>query len=224
MSWQLRSFPFCTHHVFLSHCSEDRAFLVIPLYEALEAEGIVPWLDIHDYTYGPTSFEALRNGVLRSRHSVFLVTPALLKQPRGWSIIELAWAHLLQENLREPGRELLSVALPLVFVDPVADLFMRSAWRATCDRCAFYSPGKGSWVRRAVRGMLRFVRFYRPRDGDRVTWALGHIRRFVRDQQRLGVENEMLLEAVPDFRARVEIYPGMLERITCRHPPAILPT
>jgi len=68
MLWQLRSFPACTHHVFLSHCSEDRASLVMPLYEALQAQGIIPWLDLHDYPYGSRSFEALRNGVLWSRH------------------------------------------------------------------------------------------------------------------------------------------------------------
>jgi len=201
MLWQLRSFPACTHHVFLSHCSEDRASLVLPLYEALREQGIIPWLDLHDYAYGPRSFEALRNGVLWSRHTVFLVTPRLLAQPRGWSIVELAWAHLLQENLQERGGELLSVRLPLLFVEPSDDAFMRSAWRVVGDRCPFH----------------------RPTDGDPVAWALRHIRRFVLQQERYGEDRARLIEGDADFHARMEGCPGMIDRITCRHPTTLLP-
>ncbi|MBM4034840.1 MAG: TIR domain-containing protein [Planctomycetes bacterium] len=199
MLWQLRSFPVCTRHVFLSHCSEDRASLVMPLYDALLAQGILPWLDLHDYTYGPRSFEALRNGVLRSRHAVFLVTPALPAQSRGWSNVELAWAHLLQENLQEPGGELLYIALPLVFAEPRAELFIRSVWRVVCDRCPFYRPG----------------------DGDPVAWALRHIRRFVLDQQERAADIAKLLRQDPDLRKRVRERPGMVDRIRCKQPSAV---
>src|SRR6266852_341518 len=143
MQWLLRSFPFCTHHVFLSHCREDRDWLVFPLYEALRHEGVIPWLDEHDYPYGRTSFEALRDGVLRCRHIVFLVTLGMLAQPRGWGIVELAWADLLQENLREAGGVLQNVILPLFFLPHDDPNLPRSAWQPLRDRAAFHTPGDG---------------------------------------------------------------------------------
>ena len=32
--WRVQSLPRCTHHVFLSHCAEDRVRLVQPVYNA----------------------------------------------------------------------------------------------------------------------------------------------------------------------------------------------
>ena len=115
MFWQIQSFPACTHYVFLSHCGEDREWLVLPLYERLQSLGIVPWLDRHDYPFGRTSLEALRDGVLKSGR-IILVTKAMLEQSRGWSVVELAWAELLQDNLREAGAALQNVSLPLFFL------------------------------------------------------------------------------------------------------------
>ncbi len=54
MLWQIQSFPSCTHHVFLSHCREDREWLVFPLEEELRRRGVIPWLDRHEYPYGRT--------------------------------------------------------------------------------------------------------------------------------------------------------------------------
>jgi len=44
MFWQIASFPRCSHHVFLSHCQEDRATLVVPAYDAVAGAGVKPWL------------------------------------------------------------------------------------------------------------------------------------------------------------------------------------
>ena len=90
MLWTIRHFPPCSHHVFLSHSREDRADLVDPIYLQLREQRIVPWLDRHDYAYGRDSRIALQDGILRSRHVVFLITLNLLNSPRGWCALELA--------------------------------------------------------------------------------------------------------------------------------------
>jgi hypothetical protein len=201
MLWQVQSFPPCTYHVFLSHCREDRDALAIPLHEALERRGITTWLDRHDYPYGRASFEALRGSILDCRHTVFLVTEAMVRQPRGWSIVELAWAQLLQENLLQPGGELQAVSLPLFFLDPTAEPLLRSAWRVLRDRGAFH---------RAV-------------DGDRMIWALQQICQFVRREEIRGLRFAAWLEQEPKARPRFEKPQGLIERITCRQPAAIAP-
>lgn len=199
MLWQIRFFPRCSHHVFLSHCREDRDWLVFPLYETLQRSGIIPWLDCHDYPYGRTSFEALRDGVLKCRHTVFLVTTAMLDQPRGWSIVELAWAELIQENLRVAGATLQTISLPLFFLDYADGRMARSAWHPLRDRAVFHQP----------------------RQGDPVDWAARQIQDFVlREAQRA----QDLAEGVQrDDRLRDQLAdpPGLLDRVTARYPESL---
>jgi len=195
MLWRVESFPPCKYHVFLSHCQEDKEQLVLPLHGALCERGVVPWLDEHDYPYGYPSFKALGDSILESRHTVLLVTPAMLAQPRGWSIVELAWVHLLQADLSatESGQ---AVALPLFFLPRTDEALQRSVWRTMSD----HGP------------------FHRSTDGDRVAWALQHVCRFVEQQRRRGLEMARRLEQDSRFRARLEARSGLIDRITCRHP------
>jgi len=49
MLWQIRSFPSCDYHVFLSHSQEDRDPLIEPTRKKLASRGVVPWFDREDY-------------------------------------------------------------------------------------------------------------------------------------------------------------------------------
>jgi hypothetical protein len=109
MFWKVDSFPKCEYHVFLSHSREDQADLVRPVYDQLLNLQIVPWLDQEDYYYGRSSRAALRDGILNSRHVVFFVTDAMLASARGWCILELAYAELIDLTLQEAGGQLLKV-------------------------------------------------------------------------------------------------------------------
>jgi hypothetical protein len=166
MLWHLRFFPVCTHHVFLSHCREDRERLVFPLYTALQQKQVVPWLDQHDYPYGRTSFAALRDEVLKCRHTVFLVTEEMLAQSRGWCVVELAWADVVQENLREAGGVLQNIILPLFFLPQNHELLPRTVWQSVRDRGVFY----------------------RQEDGDELTWAVDQIAGFLGREASRGLD------------------------------------
>jgi hypothetical protein len=195
MFWQIQFFPPCTHHIFLSHCREDREWLVLPLYERLQSLGIVPWLDRHDYPYGRASFEALRDGVLKSRHVVFLVTKAMLAQSRGWSIVELAWAELLQDNLRDAGAVLQNISLPLFFLEQGSEQLLRTVWQSVRDRAAFHLPPE-----------------------DPIGWASRQIAAFVSREERraldivLGFQQDLLTSARLQSRA------GLIDRVTAQYP------
>lgn len=201
MLWQLPFFPPCKYHVFLSHCREDRDWLVHPLFEALRRQGVIPWLDLHDYPYGRTSFSELRDSILKCRHTIFLVTKAVLAQGRGWCIVELAWADLLQENLKETGGELQAVSLPLFFLDPGDTYLLRSAWQAIRDRGAVHQP----------------------ENGEPVEWALRRIYEFVIQEEERGMDVKKWLEQDSHFRARLQQREGLIDRITARYPPSIAP-
>lgn len=165
MLWTVQSFPRCTHHVFLSHSAEDRAGLAYPLYAELVRRGVATWLDRHDYPYGLTSRAALRDAVLRSRHAVVLVTPAMLSQARGWCVQELAWAELLQDNLHGPGGDWVNVLLPLYFVPQADPRLPRSVWQVGRDRGEFW-PGRVPRVRWAADRVERFLRREQGRAAD----------------------------------------------------------
>ena len=133
MLWQIRSFPRCAYHVFLSHSAEDRLDHVKPVLEAIQARGIIPWFDQNDYTYGRPSRAALRDGILKSRHTVFFITDALLASPRGWCAMELTLAEIVQTNLQTRGGQLANTILPLYFVDQYDDRLPRSVWQDLRD-------------------------------------------------------------------------------------------
>ncbi len=196
MLWQLHSFPPCTHHVFLSHCREDRRRLVVPLAARLRQLQILPWIDLHDYTHGRTTFTALRDGILRSRHTIFLVTPSLLAQARGWTTIELAWANSLQENLVEPGGVLQNIMLPLFFCSPKHPGVPACVWECMRDR-AIFCP---------------------PKTANRVRWAAREIHEFLVREAALGLEVDAMLEQDSRLRKRLKKRAGLIDRVTARYP------
>jgi TIR domain len=190
--WSVAAFPSCTHHVFLSHCREDHDDLVRPVYELLATNNISGWLDREDYHYGRDSRTALRDAILRSRHTVFFVTPALLATGRGWCVLELAYAELLQASLVRPGGALANVILPLFFVPQSDDALPRTVWQLARDRGRFCdAPSAG-----------------------RADWAVAEIARFLRDEQRIAADCAAFYKQDKAFRKELAARTGLTERAT----------
>ena len=143
----------------------------------------------------------MRDGVLKSRHTIFLVTAAMLQQARGWGIVELAWADLLQENLRQEGGVLQNIMLPLFFLPQDDPHLPRSVWHAIRDRCAFHAPDQG----------------------DPVRWAVGQITAFLTRENQRALDILDWLQQDSHFRDDVQKRPGLAERITGRHPALVPP-
>ncbi|MGL6076495.1 MAG: toll/interleukin-1 receptor domain-containing protein [Fimbriiglobus sp.] len=199
MFWEIRSFPKCDYHVFLSHSGEDRLQLVDPIRVALESHGIIPWFDQTDYYYGRTSRAALRDGVLKSRHTVFFITDALLASPRGWCVMELTFSEILQANLMRPGGPLANPILPLFLVPHDDPRINRSVWQDLRDR------GK----------------FIPANTVDHVGWCLLAIRAFLVNEQKLSRDIAKTSRSDPAMKSEIEKTPGLLPRITKFHPGAI---
>ena len=72
----------------MSHCREDAGELVLPVYDRLLLRDVSPWLDHHDYPLGPTSVQALQDGILKSRHVVFFITPSFARMMEEPGLIE----------------------------------------------------------------------------------------------------------------------------------------
>ena len=202
MGWIIDYFPPCRHHVFLSHSREDHDTLVRPVYERLVAAGVAPWIDRHHYPYGRDSRSALQASVLDCRHVVFFVTPAMLASPRGWCVLELGYAEILQSNLHAPGEPLAHLFLPLFFVPQSDAALPRTVWQAVRDRGAFHDP---------------------TRTPDALGWATDEICQFLRREERLASNWKARARRDADSRDALSTTNGLRQRVT-HFAPVPLPT
>lgn len=76
-----------TWDVFVSHASEDKESVVIPLCQELKARGVSVWLDKTEIRLGDSLRRKIDQGIASSRFSVVILSPAFLK--KGWTNHEL---------------------------------------------------------------------------------------------------------------------------------------
>ena len=131
--WRIDYWPRCVAYVFLSHCAEDRETLVKPVYRELRRRGIAPWLDHYHYPVGRESIETLHEELLKARHVAYFITPAMLRQGRGWTSSERAFTATIQQQLRY-NHEIAHVELPLLFIPADDPIFQRSIWCSLRER------------------------------------------------------------------------------------------
>lgn len=199
--WKVERLPPCTHHVFLSHCAEDRVRLVQPVYRGLESNHYLPWLDHHHYPKGQGAFAALRESIIRCRHVVYFVTATFLSQGRGWSSVELAYSNLLQENLHFRW-ELCHIHFPLFFVPQDKESLLRSAWGPLVERGQFYPPGRV--------------------DSGAVHWATQEIIAFIRQEEKRGASLVDQVKNDPSLQPFLKYERYLLKRIMCEDPVRLL--
>ena len=192
MLWQIRTFPKCRHHIFLSHSREDRDDLVRPVYDALAAAGVVPWLDEEDYNYGRSSREALQAALLSSRHVVFFVTDAMLKSARGWCVLELAYAEILSANLRGRGGSLAHAFLPLFLTEQADQRLPRTVWQAVRDSGHFLPTGSSAQAQQ---------------------WCVQEIKKFLLGEQQMCRDFYKSCEQDASLKEETQRTPGLYDRV-----------
>ncbi len=86
---------------FISHVGEDSRDVIRLKSEIIAQSGqggqtpIDCFLDLQNWQIGNENSTVIRASILQSAHMVIWVTPAYLKNPRGWVCMELAYAELL---------------------------------------------------------------------------------------------------------------------------------
>lgn len=200
--WQISHWPKCEFHVFLSHCAEDRDRFVIPLRQELERRQILSWIDRHHFPSGTAAYEAIREGLLKCRHIVYLVTPETLKRARGWVAVEKTYGDLIQSRFRDQELELSHVELPLYFVPQDDVILSRSIWQTVREKGKFYADGKVA-TKRAV------------------TWAADQIEAFVIQEERRGSTIADNITHDPEMWTKYGHDVNFLQRVAASDPPRI---
>lgn len=73
--------------VFISHASEDKADVALPLAERLRAEGLRVWLDSFELTVGDSLRRSIERGLAGSRFGIAIISPEFLQ--KHWPQAEL---------------------------------------------------------------------------------------------------------------------------------------
>lgn len=81
--------------LFISHASEDKADVVLPLAEALRRAGLRVWLDRQEIRIGDSLREKIDEGLANSHFGVVVFSPSFLG--KGWPKRELAGLFALEE-------------------------------------------------------------------------------------------------------------------------------
>jgi hypothetical protein len=85
-----------TYDVFISHASEDKAQVALPLAAYLERQGFRVWLDVFELTIGDSLRRRIDQGLSASRFGVVILSPDFLR--KVWTNEELDGLVARQEG------------------------------------------------------------------------------------------------------------------------------
>jgi hypothetical protein len=216
--WRIEFWPKCQSHVFLSHCAEDRDGLIDPVCASLADRRIEPWMDRYDYPLARGGFDTLHEDLLKCRHIVYFITPAMLRQGRGWSAAERALSAAIQQHLCF-GEEIAHIELPLLFIPPNDAIFNRSIWRSLVDKtiaCIHHSSaiGLAAIFPSADSGERRW-------SDKHVEWASRTIEMFVRQEEDWAAELALRIGKDSALRKTFSHDQNLFERILAVSPPPL---
>ena len=113
--------------VFISHASEDKEAVVLPLAAALVDAGVKVWLDRQQLRIGDSIRASIDEGLARSRFGVVVISEAFLA--KRWPALELNALMALEENIMKEHSSGLAPC------DSVAGRgYIADALRSTCRR------------------------------------------------------------------------------------------
>jgi hypothetical protein len=166
--WLIHDWPLVGFHAFLSHSAEDRDSLVLPVFERLQQRNFVPWIDLFEYPLGRDPLDALRDEILRCRHVIYFITPAMLRQGRGWCAAERTIADQIQRQVIWQGKELQHIEMPLIFVEPDHAMLRRSLWQPILQRGVHYRKSRRNTKESRVDWAVRMISQFIEREAE---WA-----------------------------------------------------
>jgi hypothetical protein len=76
-----------TWDVFLSHATEDKASVALPLRNALTERGVTVWLDKTEIKIGDSLRRKIDEGIRSSRYGIVVLSPSFFA--KGWTNLEL---------------------------------------------------------------------------------------------------------------------------------------
>jgi hypothetical protein len=85
--------------VFISHASEDKREVALPLLDALRREGVSVWIDQQELALGDSLRGKISEGLRRSRYGIVILSPTFLK--KRWPADELHSLLALEEDGRK---------------------------------------------------------------------------------------------------------------------------
>lgn len=200
--WRIEHWPPLEHDVFLSHCREDKEDLVLPVFQQLAMQNVLPWFDWQDYPLATKSLEALRSGLLKCRHVIYFITPSFLRQGRGWCAVERSYSDLIQQHFVFGNATFWNFELPLVFLPRKKashEKLATTVWLPVMERGIWFDA-------RANREMTP------------VDWAVEQIKSLLQQQRAELNGLEQRLQTDNSLQTHLDNYTGLKKRLTSTMP------
>ncbi len=202
--WDIHNWPRKTFDIFMSHVTEDRDDLIVPVYDKLSNSGYVPWIDQADYPLGAESIEALRSNMLLCSHVVYFITPSLLQQGRGWTSAERALASVIQDHFHIGTQVFHKYQLPLYYFDSndpeMSTLVQRSLWSPIRER--------------GVQCPYDFV----SEKVEVIKWTIEYISKFINQEQKAKINIEKLINQDIQLKHHFSRRDGLLDWVNSLGP------
>jgi hypothetical protein len=88
------------HDVFISHASEDKADIVLPLTRALNDAAISYWLDASEIGWGDSIFRKINDGLSSSKYALVLISDAFMQKHWTEAELEAAFASEMRSGTK----------------------------------------------------------------------------------------------------------------------------
>ncbi len=157
--WSARRYAF-----FLSHVQEDSASLTLLQSEvaALSGRGggetLDSFLDINRWLIGNLNSEVIKESLLHSEYLVAWITPAFLRNRRGWIWMEFAYAELLELSLNYREMGIRYPYIIPIFQGVSARTLQRTPFHGYIQRAPLGPPGPTHEIAAVARALVDFFR------------------------------------------------------------------
>jgi len=130
--------------IFISHSSNDKSTIALPLYTQLQTHNLNPWMDKEDIEHSSSLFNAINRGLAESIYAVVIISP---------SFIESDWTNKELEAIYNRHVEKKISHLFLIYHeierDSVVDIYP-----LLCDNLAFHSREGVKYIAQKIRNSI----------------------------------------------------------------------
>jgi len=64
--------------IFISHATNDKATIALPLYAQLQIQNLNPWIDKKEIKHSSSLFHSINRGLAESLYAVVIISPSFI--------------------------------------------------------------------------------------------------------------------------------------------------
>lgn len=131
--------------IFISHATNDKVTIALPLYTQLQIHNLNPWIDKKDIKYSSSLFHSINRGLAESLYAVVIISPSFIAS--DWTNKELEAIH---NRHVEKKISHLFLVYHQIERDSVVDIYP-----LLCDNFAFDSMDGVEYIAQKIQSSIK---------------------------------------------------------------------